>query len=65
MVFKESHNAYLDECIDIINTFVEFRIRHIPRHENFKVNTLAQQAFGYDVGGHNFHIQEKPMHEDL
>jgi hypothetical protein len=26
---------------------------------------LAQQAFGYDVGGHNFHIQEQPMHEDL
>jgi hypothetical protein len=26
---------------------------------------LAQQASGYDVGGHNFHIQEKPMHEDL
>jgi hypothetical protein len=26
---------------------------------------LAQQASGYDVGGRNFHIQEKPMHEDL
>jgi hypothetical protein len=26
---------------------------------------LAQQASGYDVGGCNFHIQEKPMHEDL
>jgi hypothetical protein len=26
---------------------------------------LAQQAFGYDVGGRNFHIQEKPMHENL
>jgi hypothetical protein len=26
---------------------------------------LAQQAYGYDVGGRNFHIQEKPMHEDL
>jgi hypothetical protein len=26
---------------------------------------LAQQAFGYDVGGCNFHIQEKPMHENL
>ena len=26
---------------------------------------LAQQAFGYDVGGHNFHIQEQPMHESL
>jgi hypothetical protein len=26
---------------------------------------LAQLASGYDVGGRNFHIQEKPMHEDL
>jgi hypothetical protein len=26
---------------------------------------LAQQASGYDIGGCNFHIQEKPMHEDL
>jgi hypothetical protein len=26
---------------------------------------LAQQASGYDIGGHNFHIQEQPMHKDL
>ena len=26
---------------------------------------LAQQASGYDVSGHNFHIQEQPMHENL
>ena len=26
---------------------------------------LAQQASGYDFGGHNFHIQEQPMHENL
>ena len=26
---------------------------------------LAQQASGYGVGGHNFHIQEQPMHESL
>jgi hypothetical protein len=26
---------------------------------------LSQQASSYDVGGCNFHIQEKPMHEDL
>jgi hypothetical protein len=25
---------------------------------------LAQQASGYDFGGHNFHIQEQPMHEN-
>jgi hypothetical protein len=26
---------------------------------------LAQQASGYDVGGHNFHVQEKPMYGNL
>jgi hypothetical protein len=26
---------------------------------------LAQQALDYDIGGRNFHIQEKPMHENL
>jgi hypothetical protein len=26
---------------------------------------LAQQAYGYDFSGHNFHVQEKLMHEDL
>jgi hypothetical protein len=26
---------------------------------------LAQQASGHDVGGHNFHIQEQPMHVNL
>ena len=26
---------------------------------------LAQQASGYDVSGHNFHIQEQSMHEDF
>ena len=26
---------------------------------------LAQQASGYDVSGHHFHIQEQPMHEDF
>jgi len=56
---------HLDMCLDIIASFVEFQIRHILRHENFKANVLAQQAFGYDVGGRNFHIQEQPMHENL
>ena len=46
----------LDACLDIIDYFVEFRIRHIPRHENQKANMLAQQTSGYDAGGRNFHI---------
>jgi hypothetical protein len=26
---------------------------------------LAQQASSYDVGGRNFHVQEKLMHKNL
>jgi hypothetical protein len=26
---------------------------------------LAQQASGYDVGWHNFHVQEKPMYKNF
>jgi len=55
----------LDACLDIIDYFAEFRIRHISRHENQKANMLAQQASGYDAGGGNFHIQEQPMYENL
>ena len=48
----------LDACLDVIYYFAEFQIWHIPKHENQKANMLAQQASGYDVSGHNFHIQE-------
>ena len=48
----------LDACLDIIDYFAEFWIQHILRHENQKDNMLTQQASGYDVSGHNFHIQE-------
>jgi hypothetical protein len=26
---------------------------------------LAQQVSGYDIGGHNFHIQEQPIHKNF
>ena len=55
----------LDACLDIIDYFAEFWIRHITRHENQKANMLAQQASSYDVGGRNFHIQKQPMLEIL
>jgi ribonuclease HI len=55
----------LDACLGIIGSLAEFQIRHVPRHENQRANMLAQQASSYDVGGHNFHIQEKSMHENL
>ena len=44
-----SLNAYFHKCLDIISSFDEFFIKHIPREENEKVNTLAQQASGYNV----------------
>jgi ribonuclease HI len=37
-----SLNAYLDKCLDIIARFDEFSIHHVYRHENSKVNDLAQ-----------------------
>jgi hypothetical protein len=42
-------NAYLDKCLDIIFSFDEFIIKHIPREENGKANTLARQASDYNV----------------
>ena len=47
--YNGSLNAYLDKCLDIISSFDEFIIKHIPREENEKTNTLAQQASGYNV----------------
>ena len=53
-------NAYLDKCLDIISYFDEFMIQHIPREDNEKANTLAQQASGYNVTKKYFNIR-KPM----
>ena len=32
--YNGSLNAYLDKCLDIISSFDEFVIRHLPREEN-------------------------------
>ena len=53
-------NAYLDNYLDIISSFDEFVIRHIPRDSNKKVNSLVQQASGYDVTKKYFNMR-KPM----
>ena len=58
--YNGSLNAYLDKCLDIISSFDEFIIKHIPREENGKANTLAQQASGYNVTKKYFNIR-KPM----
>ena len=59
-----SLNIYLDKCIDAIAYFVEFQIRRIPKHDNNEANMLAQQASGYDISGHNFHIKERLVWKD-
>ena len=58
--FNGSLNAYLDKCLEIISSFDEFIIRHLPREENRQANALAQQASGYNVRKENFNIR-KPM----
>jgi hypothetical protein len=35
-------NAYLDKCLDIISSFHEFVIKHLPREENGQANALTQ-----------------------
>ena len=51
---------HLYKCLDIISSFDEFIIKHIPREENGKANTLAQQASDYNVMKKYFNIH-KPM----
>ena len=58
--YNGSLNAYLDKYLDIIFSFDEFIIKHIPREENGKANTLAQQASGYNVTKKYFNLR-KPM----
>ena len=48
--YSGSLNAYLDKCLNIISSFDEFVIRHLPKEENGQANALAQQASGYSVG---------------
>ena len=38
-----------------------FSIAHISRHDNWRANELAQQAFGYHVDRGMFHISQRPM----
>ena len=47
--YNGSLNAYLDRCLDIVSSFDEFVIKHIPSEDNWKANALAQLAPGYSV----------------
>ena len=55
---KRLLNAYLDKWLDIIFSFDEFILRHLPREENGQANALAQQASGYSVGKGKFSTLE-------
>ena len=44
--YNGSLNAYLHKCLDIISSFDEFIIKHIPREENGHAIALAKQASG-------------------
>ena len=56
--YNGSLNAYLDRCLDIVSSFDEFVIKHIPREDNWKANALAQQASGYSVSRKYFQIRK-------
>ena len=58
--YNGSLNAYLDKCLDIISSFDEFVIIHLPREKNRQANALAQQPSGYSIGREKFNIR-KPM----
>ena len=56
--YNGSLNAYLDKCLDILSSFDEFVIRHLPTEENGQANALAQQASGYNVRKGKFNIRK-------
>jgi ribonuclease HI len=47
--FNGRLNEYREECLHLLNQFEKVSVGYIPREENTKANTLAQQASGYYV----------------
>jgi hypothetical protein len=56
--YSGSLNVYLYKYLDIISSFNEFIIKHIPREENGKPNTLVRQASDYNVTKKYFNIRK-------
>ena len=56
--FDVSLIVYLEVSLDIKFTLGCFNISHISRHENWRANELAQQAFGYHVDHGVLHIYQ-------
>lgn len=56
--FDKSLIVYLEVSLDIKFTLGCFNISHISRHENWRANELAQQAFGYHVDHGVLHIYQ-------
>jgi hypothetical protein len=42
-----SLNVYFHKYLEIIATFNDFTIQHVPKDKNLAVNDLAQQASGF------------------
>ena len=51
----------LIKCLDIMFILDCFSIAHIPGHDNWKENKLAQQTSGYHDNCGVFHISQEPM----
>jgi ribonuclease HI len=54
-------NEYWEDCLLLLNQLEKVSAGYIPREENTKANTLAQQASGYDVCRGCFKVKHKPM----
>jgi ribonuclease HI len=54
-------NEYRCKCLEFVEKLGEVSIIHIPCEQNEKVNTLAQQASGYDIRQGVFEIRIEPM----
>jgi ribonuclease HI len=54
-------NEYKEKCVGVLNGLDRFSITHVPREENSRSNTLAQQALGYDVRRGFFRSKQEPM----
>ena len=58
--YNGSLNAYLDKCLDIISSFDEFVIRHLPREENGQATLWLNKHLVIKLKIKKFNIK-KPM----
>jgi hypothetical protein len=54
-------NEYKDSCMDLLGRLDKFVIKHVPREDNVKANSWAQQASGYIIKHGEFEVHGEPM----